>query len=142
MGNRPLRGGAGTGDIPRREVRTLEKLKHDVELANALAGWPSAATLRGLGDAVGVGFVATLRFRLLCSQRVSRAMLPVIWKFNRNVLVEAAWGGPGGAAPRDAAHFTPLQFYTVLKCLRDIHREVSALENKGDTGDGNNGDNA
>lgn len=120
MGNRAAVGGSGTGDLPRREVRTLVKLQHDVELANALRTWPSADVLASVEQA-GAEFIPHLSFRMLVSNRVSKKMLPIIWKFNRNVLVEASVGGD------IMAHFTPIQFYTFLKCLRDLHREASQL---------------
>ena len=110
---------------PAREVRTLNKLKDDVVAANKLRERPSARSLASMG--VGADFVATLRFRLLCSQRVSKKMLPVIWKFNRNVLVQVNFEG-GHGTPANASRFTPLEFYTFLKCLQDIHHEASRLE--------------
>ena len=111
MGNQPLRG----GPHPARDVRTLKKLKDDVVAADKLRELPSADALESLGVS------AKLHFRVLCSQRVSKKMLPVIWKFNRNVLVDVR---------REAhvSHFTPQEFYTFFKCLQDIHIEATRLK--------------
>ena len=129
MGNRSSGDAGGTR---RHEVLTLDKLKLDVELANAMRDKLSAQIQGALGNVAGaVDFVPNLRFHLIVSRRISKRMLPVLWKFNRNVLVEVHYDG----ANRNVAHFTPIQFYTFFKCLQDVHREASAL-NKVGGGDG------
>ncbi len=140
VGHKP----SGANPTPRSELRSLEKLKRDVELAEACRAWPSARALlaaagRGAGAGAGGGAgggaasggaasggcarAARLQFRLFASKKVSKAMLPVLWRVRKMVVVEATDLGNGGGV----FQFSPLQFYVVFGVLRDMHNAAASL---------------
>ena len=68
-----------------------------------------------------------LSLQVLASNKISRHLLPLVWKYNKNVIVEVIHTQSNSA--RSVSHFTPKEFYILFALLTDIHK-ASQTQNK------------
>ena len=100
----------------RSPLVSLEKLKLDVLVADELR---TLSSNKRLLFSDNVRLYTNLRFQLYTSNKISRNMLPLVWKFNNNVIVEAC------DLQGNVSHFDPKTFYTLFSTLKDIQKATT-----------------
>ena len=110
MGNKP-------SNKPRSPLVSFEKLKIDVQVADTFRTFPSSQHLH-FNDKVLAA--SSLIFRLMVTKKVSKAMLPLVWKFRNNCIVEVTTAAEG-----NVSHFDPKSFYVLYSVLKDVQKALS-----------------
>ena len=103
MGNRPPK---------HRRPTSFEQLKLDVDRANHLFG---RAELH-----LSANYLSTLVFQILIAYKANRALLPVTWKFNNNIVVKVT-------STEDTtllSHFNPNSFYTLFSIMLELETSI------------------
>ena len=107
MGNRPPK-----QHHPSRPMKSFEQLKLDVDRANHVFG---RAELH-----LSANYLSTLVFQILIANKANRALLPVTWKFNNNIVVKVT-------SSEDTlllAHFNPKSFYTLFSIMIELETSI------------------
>jgi hypothetical protein len=107
MGNRPPK-----QHHPSRPMKSFEQLKLDVDRANHVFG---RAELH-----LSANYLSTLVFQILIANKANRALLPVTWKFNNNIVVKVT-------SSKDTlllAHFNPKSFYTLFSIMIELETSI------------------
>jgi hypothetical protein len=94
---------------PENQMKSFEQLKSDVDSANELGKQILSSNIN----------LPPLNFQLLVANKASRALLPLIWKFHKNVIIKVTSNPLRSDKP---SYFEPKAFYTLFSILKELQK--------------------